>query len=164
MPFEITRYNEPLNDGELAFLAQKEAKDRKQYYTVYKILMIMSFIIPYIASWYRAYDGAPNAFSYTKFFVSTTILLGISSIATYLSYRVYHRKLQLDIKDKTKTIETSRITKKVAIASKNAYYFYTDSSVKLSIEVTDEYYNSLNKGDEVSIEYTTHSKLYLGYF
>jgi hypothetical protein len=162
--FEIVRYNEPLKEGELSFLEKKEGKERRQYYVVFRILMIMSFVFPFIGSWYRAYEGAPNAFSYTRFFVSTIILLGISGFATYLSYRTYHRKMRLDIRDKTKTIETSRITKKVAIPAKKAYYFYTESKVKLSIEVSEEYYVSLNEGDEVSIEYTTHSQLYLGYF
>lgn len=164
MSYELARYNEPLKEKELKFLQQKEAKERRQYFVVYRILMIMSFVIPFIASWYRAYEGAPNAFSYIKFFVSTTVLLGICSFATYASYRVYHKKMQLDIRDKTKTIETNTITKKVFIASKNAYYFYTNSRVKLSIEVSPDYYHNMNEGDEVSIEYTTHSQLYLGYF
>jgi hypothetical protein len=160
----VIRYNEPLNERELAFLEEKEAKERKQYFKVFQALMAGSFLIPFMASWYRAYDGAPNAFSYLKFFVSATILLTISAVAVYLSYKAYHKTMTLDIRDKTKTIETNRITKKVTIASKNAYYFYIDSAVKLSIEVTEEYFHSLNDGDEVSIEYTTHSKLYLGYF
>ncbi len=164
MSVELIRYNEPLQESELLFLERKEAKERRQYFVVYRILMVMSFVIPFIASWYRAYEGAPNAFSYIKFFVSATVLLSICSVATYSSYRIYHRKLQLDLKEKTKTIETNQITKKLFIASKNAYYFYTNSRVKLSIEVTPAYFGSLEEGDEVSIEYTTHSQLYLGYF
>ncbi len=152
--FELKQYNEPLNEGELIFLEEKETKERRQYYKVFQVLMAGSFLIPFIASWYRAYEGAPNAFSYPKFFVSAAILLTISSIAIYLSYRVYHKNIQLDLRDKTKTIETNRITKKVTVPSKNAYYFYIDSTVKLSIEVSEEYYSSLNDGDEVSIEYT----------
>lgn len=124
----------------------------------------MSFIIPFIGSWYRAYEGAPNAFSYPRFFVSAGILLTISSIATYGSYRLYHRKLRIDIREQTKTIETNRITKKLYIRAKNAYYFYTDSTTKLSVEVSEEYYNSMKEGDEVSMEFATHSRLYLGYF
>jgi hypothetical protein len=92
------------------------------------------------------------------------VLLGIISFATYSSYKLYHRKIQQDIADKTKTVETSCITKKVINASNNAYYFYTTSRVKISMEVSEEYYYSLKEGDEVSIEYTTHAQHYLGYF
>jgi hypothetical protein len=126
--------------------------------------MFLSFIIPFAAAWYRAYDGAPNAFSPAKFFAGAGVLLFISSFSTYVTYRVNLRKIQLDIRHKTKTIETSHITRKLYIGTKNSYHFYLDSKVKLSIEVSDSDYERMNEGDEVSIEYTTHSKQYLGYF
>lgn len=164
MSYAITRYHEPLNDTERSFLLKKEAKERRQYFVVYRAVMVACFVIPFITSWYRAYDGAPNAFSYIRFFVTTFTLLAISTTAVYLSYRTYHRKLLLDLRDSTKTIETSHITRKLAMPARNEYHFYTDSHVKLSIEVSEAYYHSLKEGDEVSIEYTTHSRLYLGYF
>lgn len=157
-------YVEPLTEAELLLLTNKEHRERKQYFAVYRILMLISFVLPYITSWYRAYEGAPNAFSYIRYFFTTAVLLGIISFATYSSYKLYHRKIQQDIADKTKTVETSCITKKVINASNNAYYFYTTSRVKISMEVSEEYYYSLKEGDEVSIEYTTHAQHYLGYF
>ena len=72
--------------------------------------------------------------------------------------------MQWDIRDRTKTIEISHVTRKLHVVAKNAYYFYIDSLIKLSIEVCPEDYYRINEGDEVCIEYTTHSKNYLGYF
>lgn len=164
MPLGLQRYTEPLELEELIFLEKKESTERKQYFKVYRLLMFMSFLIPFIGSWYRATEGAANAFSYLRFFVSAGILLFISSFATYLSYYVYLRKIQLDLRYKTKTIETNHITRKLYVATKKAYYFYIDSAIKLSIEVAYSDYTRLKEGDEVSIEYSTHSKLYLGYF
>lgn len=126
--------------------------------------MIMCFVIPFAGAWYRAADGAPNAFSKTKFFFAAGILLSICSFATYVTYRVNLRKLQLDLRDRTKTIEISHVTRKLHVAAKNAWYFYIDSRIKLSIEVSYEDYNRIDEGDEVCIEYTTHSRQYLGYF
>ena len=143
---------------------KKEQKDRKQYYKVFDLLMILSFIIPFAGAWYQAYDGAPNAFSPLRYFLSVGVLLSLSSFSTYVTYRVNLHKVQLDIKDRTKTIETNHITRKVCIAIKNSYYFYIDSKIKLSIEVSATDYERMNEGDEVSIEYATHSGLYLGYF
>lgn len=157
-------YIEPLTEAELLLLTNKEQKERKQHFAVYKILMIISFVLPYITSWYRAYEGAPNAFSYIRYFFSAAVLLGIFTFATYSSYKLYHRNMQKDIAEKTKTVETSSITKKVINASNNAYYFYTTSKVKMSMEVSEEYYYSLNEGDEVNIEYSTHAQHYFGYF
>lgn len=163
-PFEIRKYKEPLTEGEVSFLVNKESRERRQYFAVYRVLMAMSFVVPFITSWYRAYEGAPNAFSYVKFFFTAGVLLSIFTAATYASYRYYHRNLQLDLRERTKTIETNFITKKIFVATKNTYHFYLDSRTKLSIEVTPEYFTAMKEGDEVSMEYTTHSKLYLGYF
>lgn len=149
---------------ELIFLENKELKERGQYYKVYKWLMFLSFLFPFIGAWYRATEGAPNAFSMTRFFFSAALLLSISTIATYLSYRIYLRKVQLDLRFKTKTIERNHITRKLFVAPKKAYYFYIDSAIKMSIEVSFTDYELLKEGDEVSIEYATHSKFYLGYF
>jgi len=162
--FELQRYTEPLDNSELSFLVKKEQKERRQYYKVFRLLMFMSFIIPFAGAWYRAYDGAPNAFSPLRFFLSVGVLLSISSFSTYVTYRVNLHKLQLDIRERTKTIETNHITSKLFIAAKNACYFYIDSKIKLSIEVSANDYERMREGDEVSIEYATNSKLYFGYF
>ncbi len=164
MAFELQRYTEPLEAEELAFLERRESKDRSQYYKVFQLLMFLSFIIPFAGAWYRATDGAENAFSPIKFFVSAGILLFISSISTYITYRVNLRRIQLDITDNTKTIEISHVKQKIYFPSSGTYYVYIDSKIKMSIEVKYEDYVRLAEGDEVSIEYTTHSKQYLGYF
>ncbi|MCW3123604.1 MAG: hypothetical protein JWQ38_3096 [Flavipsychrobacter sp.] len=161
---EVQRYMEPLATDELSFLQRKESKERSQYYKTFRMLMIMSFIIPFAGAWYRASDGAPNAFSVPKFYVAAGVLLSISSISTYLTYRINLRKIQWDIRDRTKTIEISHVTRKLYLGVKNTYYFYIDSRIKLSIEVSEADYYRINEGDEVCIEYTTHSKNYLGYF
>lgn len=162
--YELQRYTEPLNSSELGFLVRKEHKERSQYYKVFRLLMFLSFIIPFAGAWYRAYDGAPNAFSPLRFFLSVGVLLSISSFSTYVTYRVNLYKVQLDIRDRTKTIETNHITRKLFITAKNTYHFYIDSKIKLSIEVSANDYERMKVGDEVSIEYATHSGLYLGYF
>ncbi len=126
--------------------------------------MIMSFVIPFVGSWYRAFDGAPNAFSITHFYVTTAILLGISTAAIYTSYRYFLRKVQADIKYKTKTIEVCRIVRKQYMPQNNTYHIYIDARDKLSIEVSQAHFYDMNIGDEISLEFTTHSRLYLGYF
>jgi hypothetical protein len=161
---ELKRYTEPLNADELGFLEKKETKERKQYYMVFKLLMFLSFIIPFAGAWYRAYDGAPNAFSPLKFFATAFVLLSLSCISTYLTYRVNLRRVQLDLVDKTKTIEVNHVRRKLHIRAKDTYYFFIDSKIKLSIEVSYDDYCNMAIGDEVSIEYTTHSRQYLGYF
>lgn len=161
---DLVRYKEPLEADELSFLSKKEAKDRSMYYKVFQILMLGSFVVPFAGAWYRAYDGAPNAFSPLKYFATAFVLLSISSLSTYLTYRFNLRRVQLDIAEKTKTIEISHIIRKMHMPARNAYYFFLDSRIKLSIEVSYDHYVSMAIGDEVCIEYTSHSRQYLGYF
>jgi hypothetical protein len=160
----LSRHTEPLEPSELSFLADKEQKDKKMYYRIFRVLMIGSFIFPFMGSWYRAFEDAPNAFSPLRFFVSVFILLGISFTAMWFAYKSNLGKVHADLKHRTKTIETVYILRKQFMHRSNAYYFYISSPDKLSIEVTNEDYNRLDIGDEVNIEYATHSKLYLGYF
>lgn len=161
---ELVRHTEPLEPDELAFLERKESKDRSLYFFVFRVLMALSFIIPFAGAWYRAVDGLENAFSPLKYFATTGFLLTLSSACTYATYRMNLRRVQLDIAGKTKTVELSRITRKVYFPSKDAYYFYIDSQIKLSIEVSADDFMRMGEGDELSIEYTTHSRQYLGYF
>jgi hypothetical protein len=164
LAFELVIYREPLDQSELMFLEKKEAKERRVYYKVFRILMFMSFLLPFAGAWHRAFEGAPNAFSPFRYFFITGILLSICTFSTYATYRINLRKIQMDIKERTKTVEINHITRKLYVGTKNAYHFYTDSSVKLSIEVSAADYERMNEGDEVAMEYTTHAKLYLGYF
>jgi hypothetical protein len=160
----IIRYTEPLESDELLFLVNKAEKDRANYFKVFRILMIISFITPFAGAWYRAFDGADNAFSPLRYFSVAAVLIGLSSASVYISYRIYLRKIQLDIRDKTKTIEKNKIVKKVHIQARGTFHFYIDSAIKLSIEVSESDFQLLNIGDEVSIEFSTHATEYLGYF
>jgi len=164
LSFELSKYNEALDDTELNFLERKEAKERSMYYKVYRVLMFMSFLLPFAGAWHRAYIGAPNAFSPFRYFFITGVLLFLTSFSTLATYLINLRKVQLDIRHKTKTVEIKRITRKLYIAAKDTYYFYIDSHIKLSIEVSAKDYEYMSVGDEVAIEYTTHSRQYLGYF
>ncbi len=164
MGHQLQIYSETLRADELGFLLKKEHKERKMYFKVFRILMVVSFIVPYIGAWYRVIDNVPLAFSYTRYFVTAGILLFISGFATYATYRVYLSKIQRDIRFRSKTIEVNHITKKIHVPHSNTFHFYIDSGTKLSIEVSQSDFAIYNEGDEVSIEYSTYSREYLGYF
>lgn len=164
MSLELIRYNQPLDIEELEFLTKKENKERVQFYRIFRYFMIVSFIAPFILAWFRAVDGQEDPFSYSYYFLGVLFLLVFSGGTLYVSYYFTLRKVQADIRDRTKTIEYTHITRKQYMPHNNSYYFYLNSPNKLSIEVSEGDFHSMESGDELSIEYTTHSKLYLGYF
>lgn len=161
---EIVRYLEVLNNDELAFLQRKERKDRHHFFRTVQIIMVVCFVIPFIIAWMSALSGKPNAFSYGRYFLGVGYLLCFAGACIYLSYYYFLRKIRRDIRVHTKTIERAHITEKKFMPQTDTYYFYLDSPTKLSIEVTGDDFHRLSAGDEVNIEYTTHSKMYLGYF
>lgn len=166
MTEDLQLYTETLTDGEIAFLEKKERKERRQYYKAFNLMMVLSFVIPFAGAWYRATadENAENAFSYPRFFAGVFVLLSLSVIGTWLSYKRHLRKIQMDIAERTKTVEISHITRKMFMPHNNTYHFYLDSPTRLSVEVSANDYSIHAEGDELNIEYATHSKLYLGYF
>lgn len=161
---QIAQYLEPLEAEELAFLQKKEEKDRRQFYKVVKVLMVLCFTVPYIIGWLRYWAKIKNPFSYLFYFGSVAFLLFFTTLVCYISYYYYLRKVQSDIRSNTKIIERTHITRKHFMPLNNTFHFYLDSPNQLSIEVDENDYRMMKEGDEVNIEYTGVSKMYLGYF
>ncbi len=161
---ELVKYLEPLNVEELTFLKKKEERDRHYFYRAVRAILIICFLIPFLIAWAGALSGRPNAFSYLRYFAGVLFLLCFAGLCTYISYYYYLRKVQLDIRYRSKTVERTQITQKKFMAMNGVYYLYINSPVKLSIEVTEVDFHRLEDGDEVNIEYTTYSQQYLGYF
>jgi len=161
---EIIRYQEPLSPDELDFLRRKVAQDKRQFYKVLRVLLVLSFVCPFIVAWIRAFIGVPNPFSYGFFFLGVGFLLAFSATTAYVSYYYFLRKVVQDLRANEKIIERAHITGKRYMPQTNSYHFYLDSPTRLSIEVSEPDYKLLKEGDEVNIEYTTVSKMYLGYF
>lgn len=161
---ELVKYLEPLTEEEFTFLKKKEQRDRHYFYRAVRAVLIICFIVPFLIAWGGALSGKPNAFSYLRYFAGVLFLLCFAGACTYLSYYFHLRKVQMDVKQNAKTVERTKITEKKFMPMNGIYYFYINSTVKLSIEVSEEDYLRLAEGDEVNIEYTTHSRQYLGYF
>ena len=164
MSLDLVKYREPLDKDELAFLRRKEEKERKQLFQIAKVFMVLCFVCPFVVAWFRALDGQEHPFSMVQYFLGVLFLMVFSMTGIYWGYYHNLRKVQQDIRFQTKTVERTFITRKQYMPRSNAYFFYLSSAVKLSIEVQEYDYRRLDTGDEVNIEYTTFSKLYLGYF
>jgi hypothetical protein len=161
---QLIRYNEPLEHEEIAFLQRKEVRERKQFYKVIRVLMLLCFICPFVVAWFRAADGAENPFSYQAYFVGVVFLLCFSGTGVYIAYRRSLHQLHADLRNQTKTVERTHVTRKQFMPHNNTFHFYLDSPNKLSIEVSETDFHNTEQGDELNIEYTTYSRQYLGYF
>lgn len=164
MKQDVRIHKEHLTPEELQFLVEKDEKESRTFYRAIRVFMIVCFAIPFVVAWMRAMDGDENPFDLGDYFLGVTFLLGFTGLCAWLAYRRSLQKVRTDIKNRSKTIERAKITRKQYMPHNHTYYFYLDSPNKLSIEVTESDYYMLNDGDEVNIEYSTNSKLYFGYF
>lgn len=161
---EIAIYTEPMQVDELAFLVRKEARERKQFYKVTRVLMVLCFVCPYVVAWFRAFSGVEDPFAYGSYFAGVGVLLTLAGLSLYIVYSRSLRRVQRDIRQGQKVIERTHIARKQYMRQNNAYYFYLDSPTRLSIEVQEADFHRLEQGDEVNIEYARWSKVYFGYF
>lgn len=164
MKQEARIHNEPLLPEELQFLKDKDEKETRTFYRAIRVFMFVCFVIPFIVAWLRAMDGDENPFELGAYFLGVAFLLSFTGLCAWLAYRRSLQKIKRDIKNRSKTVERTHITRKQYMPHNHTYYFYLDSPNKLSIEVSEADYHMLNDGDELNIEYSTNAKMYFGYF
>jgi hypothetical protein len=157
-------HTEPLDTSEMAFLNRQLAQGKKMFIAFYAKFIIILFSLSFVVSFYRAASGIDNAFSPLWYFRFTGALLLLSAGLCYIVFLLFHRKLSLDIKQGTKTIERCVIERKQYMRRVNKYYFYLNSRHCLSIEVNQHDFNTMNPGDELSIQYSTHCGIFFGYY
>lgn len=157
-------HTEPLNLSERQFLMRRARQEGRQLYKAVRVLMALCFAVPFLLAWLWALDGVPDPFSPKRYFLGVGLLGALAGGGVYIAYRRGLQPLRTDLRRSTKTIERVHLTRKVYMLQNNTHHFYLDSPTKLSIEASPEDYARLDEGDEVNIEYTTCSKIYLGYY
>jgi len=170
-------YEEPMNESELAFLREKEDKERRMLIRTVRNLSIGFIIIPcslgIIMESIKRRDDTPymtrirdeeDPHVYLYYFCGMVFLLLLVGIASFVSYNRTLKRLMKDIRLGHKTIEQTTISRKQFVESNNTYHFFLSSRAKLSIEVSPDDFNLYVEGDEINIEYSSFSKNYFGYF
>jgi hypothetical protein len=161
-------YYEALNRFELDFLKQKAKKDSRVIYRLFKIMLLGAVIFSFGGAWQNITKGqllnTETIFSWENYFITLATL----TIIFLLSLRVLQSSeltnLKKDIRQKTKIVERVLIQKKTFLPHNNTFHFYLNSINKLSIEVKEQDFKNYSEGDEISIEYSKNSLIYLGYF
>lgn len=158
------KHNEQMSAEELLFLIRKDEQETRSFYRAISAFMVVCFILPFIVAWVRAFGGDKQPFEFGYYFLGVGVLLSFLGLCAWMAYRYSLQKLKNDIKTQAKTVERTTIKRKQYMPHNNTYYFYLDSSIKLSIEVGKDDYHMFNDGDELNIEYSTNAKFYFGYF
>lgn len=160
-----TFYPETMDEDELAFIQCKHDQESRAYmYTMNRMLFLIAFIPLFVA----LFLAASQPFSWQEllaiYFIGFAALLVFFGIVATLSY--YHKlhKFKMDLKHKIKVVEQVVIKSTQYMPQNNTWHFFIHSLHKVSIEVSEEFFNSHQPNDEINIEYSKYSKEYFGYF
>lgn len=74
------------------------------------------------------------------------------------------RPYQQDLKYTDKTIEQVHVLQKKFMPQNKSFHVFIPSDVRMSVEVNETFFNQIQPGDEMSIEYSRYGEIYLGYF
>jgi len=159
----LSFYPERLSPAERAFLKKRAHREWRGWKRALLGLAIVCLLLPVAVGWTWDRDGVRQPFSPERYGWGLALLGGLAGTGAALAYRRGLGRIRADLRSGHKRVEQARITRKVYMAQNDTAYFYLDSPSKLSIEVSGEDYRHFNTGDEVNIEYTEHSKIYLGY-
>ena len=160
-----TFYSEAMGEDELAFIQRKHDKESAAYlYTMNRMLLFIVFIPAGIAMFFavaRSLQWQGILHIYIVGFIALFIFFALVSILSY-----FHKlhKYKMDLKHKTKIVEQAIIKSCQYMPHNNTWHFYLLSQTKLSIEVSEEDFQSQVPGDEINIEYSQYAKEYFGYF
>ncbi len=160
----LIRYTEPLATEERAFLVRRVQREQKGFFRLARALAVLCFIIPFLFAWYKAAEGMPRPFAAGPYFAGVGFLMTLAGAGLWFSYMRTLSSLVADLRRGTKTVEQTHITRKVFMPGNSTYYFYLDSPTRLSIEISEEDYQRMAVGDELSIEYSSTGQVYFGYF
>lgn len=155
---------EPLDAAEAEFVMKRYDEASKEYMRLMNLTLISAGLMPVLVALLFWLSSAE-----IDRVVQVFIVLFISLLAFFIVVAVifYFQQVYNKYKDsvaQTKTVESCIILEKRTVAINLTYHFYLDSRVNNSIEVSVEVYDRYAIGDEINIEYTTHDKMYIGYF
>lgn len=161
----VPYYTESLTQDEASFLKARRDAEVRSVYKLFRVCMILSFILPFAGAWIQAVrEGDPSEFSMLRYFLLVFWLLLVSAFIAWVSYWRNVRPLRRDLRGGEKIVEQATVNRKVFMPQNNSYHLYLNSMILLSIEVEAAVYQLLHQGDEINILYAPHSKVQLGYF
>ena len=154
-----------MEEDELEFIQRKHDKESKAYlYTMNRMLFLTAFIPFFIALFFAIAQTLSWQSLVRIYFTGFAAILVFFGIVATLSYFHKLHKFKMDLKHKTKIVEQVLIKSAQYMPQNNTWHFFIHSIHKVSIEVSEEFFNSYQPNDEINIEYAKYSKEYFGYF
>lgn len=154
----------PLEEDEILFLERRFERVRMEYMYGMKLLMWICVLLPVVSALLSllndtVYVPLPVIYGYGQLITAIAFILIMG--ANY--YRGLYQ-IKKDLHDQTKLAFPVEILRKRYVTQNNTHHFFISGGLKYSIEVDPNYFDQYQEGDEVMIEFTRYSKIFLGYY
>jgi hypothetical protein len=154
----------PLEEDEILFLERRFERVRKEYMYGMKLLMWICVLLPVVSALLSllndtVYIPLPVIYGYGQLITAIAFILIMG--ANY--YRGLYQ-IKKDLHYRIKLAFPVEILRKRYVAQNNTHHFFISVGLKYSIEVDQNYFDQYQEGDEVMIEFTRYSKIFLGYY
>ena len=155
-------FNTELSLEEKIFLQDSYQKNKRRFIKNTLFITCVAFLIAISALFKFDTDTKQVYLNWFVFACVQIVLITIIAISALIAYYIKIHPIKKDYLCNYKLIEVVTITKKVHMKATNTFHFYVLSAFRLSFEVDQELFDQYEVADELNLELSYYSHLFLG--
>ena len=155
-------FNTELSLEEKIFLQDSYQKNKRRFIKNTLFITCVAFLIAISGFFKFDMDTKQVYLNWFVFACVQIVLITIIAISALIAYYIKIHPIKKDYLCNYKLIEVVTITKKVHMKATNTFHFYVLSAFRLSFEVDQELFDQYEVADELNLELSYYSHLFLG--
>ena len=155
-------FNTELSLEEKIFLQDSYQKNKRRFIKNTLFITCVAFLIAISALFKFDTDTKQVYLNWFVFACVQIVLITIIAISALIAYYIKIHPIKKDYLCNYKLIEVVTITKKVHMKATNTFHFYVLSAFRLSFEVDQDLFDQYEVADELNLELSYYSHLFLG--
>ena len=155
-------FNTELSLEEKIFLQDSYQKNKRRFIKNTLFITCVAFLIAISALFKFDTDTKQVYLNWFVFACVQIVLITIIAISALIAYYNKIHPIKKDYLCNYKLIEVVTITKKVHMKATNTFHFYVLSAFRLSFEVDQDLFDQYEVADELNLELSYYSHLFLG--
>ena len=155
-------FNTELSLEEKIFLQDSYQKNKRRFIKNTLFITCVAFLIAISALFKFDTDTKQVYLNWFVFACVQIVLITIIAISALIAYYIKIHPIKKDYLCNCKLIEVVTITKKVHMKATNTFHFYVLSAFRLSFEVDQDLFDQYEVADELNLELSYYSHLFLG--
>ncbi len=155
-------FNTELSLEEKIFLQDSYQKNKRRFIKNTLFITCVAFLIAISALFKFDMDTKQVYLNWFVFACVQIVLITIIAISALIAYYIKIHPIKKDYLCNYKLIEVVTITKKVHMKATNTFHFYVLSAFRLSFEVDQDLFDQYEVADELNLELSYYSHLFLG--